>query len=139
MKAQSLRTATTNEVKLEYELGGTGEPVALIHLSLYADSFAPLMDQPALAGYRLLRYHRRGYAGSSRTVGPVTISDQAADLAGLLDDLGIRRAHVVGHSYGGLIAQRPGDTRDLFALRSPDRSASSASAIFVSVEPVEFL
>jgi hypothetical protein len=47
MKAQSLRTATINEVKLEYELRGTGEPVALIHLSLYADSFAPLMDQPA--------------------------------------------------------------------------------------------
>jgi pimeloyl-ACP methyl ester carboxylesterase len=93
-----MHTAMTNEVKLEYELRGFGEPVALIHLSLYADSFAPLMDQPALAGYRLLRYHRRGYVGSSRTVGPVTIPDQAADLAGLLDDLGIRRAHVAGHS-----------------------------------------
>jgi pimeloyl-ACP methyl ester carboxylesterase len=104
MKAQSLRTATTNGVELEYELRGTGEAVALVHLSLYADSFAPLMDQPALAGYRLVRYRRRGYAGSSRTVGPVTISDKAADLAGLLDDLGILRAHVVGHSYGGLIA-----------------------------------
>ena len=104
MKAESLRTTTTNGVKLEYELRGTGEPVALIHLSLYADSFAPLMDQPALVGYRLLRYHRRGYAGSSRTVGPVTIADQAADLAGLLDDVGIRRAHVARHSYGGLIA-----------------------------------
>jgi pimeloyl-ACP methyl ester carboxylesterase len=90
MKAQSLRMATTTkDVKLEYELLGTGEPVALIHLSLYADSFAPLMDQPALAGYRLLRYHRRGYAGTS---------------PGLLDDLEIRRAHVAGHSYGGLIA-----------------------------------
>jgi pimeloyl-ACP methyl ester carboxylesterase len=99
-----MEVATTNGVKLEYELRGTGEPVALIHLSLYADSFAPVMDQPALAGYKLLRYHRRGYAGSSRTVGPVTIADQAADLAGLLDELGIRRAHVAGHSYGGLIA-----------------------------------
>jgi pimeloyl-ACP methyl ester carboxylesterase len=73
-------------------------------ISLYADSFAPLMDQPALAGYQLLRYHRRGYAGSARTAGPVTIADQAADLAGLPGCLGIRRAHVAGHSYGGLIA-----------------------------------
>jgi pimeloyl-ACP methyl ester carboxylesterase len=70
-------------VTLEYESQGTGDPVALIHLSLYADSFAPLMDQPALAGYRLVRYHRRGYVGSSRTAGPVTIGDQAADLGGL--------------------------------------------------------
>jgi pimeloyl-ACP methyl ester carboxylesterase len=103
-RAQSLRVATINGLKLEYELRGTGEPIALIHLSLYADSFAPLMDQPALAGHKLLRYHRRGYAGSSRTAGPVSIADQAADLAGLLDNLEIRRAHVVGHSYGGLIA-----------------------------------
>src|ERR1700730_17078034 len=79
-----MRTATSNGVALEYETQGVGEPVALIHLSLYADSFAPLMDQPALAGYQLLRYHRRGYAGSSRTAGPVTITDQAADLARLL-------------------------------------------------------
>jgi pimeloyl-ACP methyl ester carboxylesterase len=99
-----MRTMTSNGVALEYETRGVGEPVALIHLSLYADSFAPLMDQPALAGYQLLRYHRRGYAGSARTAGPVTIADQAADLAGLLGCLGIRRAHVAGHSYGGLIA-----------------------------------
>jgi pimeloyl-ACP methyl ester carboxylesterase len=62
------------------------------------------MDQPALVGYRLIGYHRRGYAGSSRTAGPVTIADQAADLARLLDILGVERAYVAGHSYGGLIA-----------------------------------
>lgn len=99
-----MRTVAINGLSLEYESQGTGEPVALVHLSLYADSFAPLMNQPALAGYRLIRYHRRGYAGSSRTAGPVTIPEQAADLTGLLDQLGVRRAHIAGHSYGGLIA-----------------------------------
>jgi hypothetical protein len=34
----------TNEVKLEYELQGAGEPVALVRLSLYIHSFAPLVD-----------------------------------------------------------------------------------------------
>jgi pimeloyl-ACP methyl ester carboxylesterase len=114
-----MHSAATNGVKLEYEIRGVGEPVALIHLSLCADSFATLMDQPALAGYQLLRYHRRGYAGSSRTAGPVTIADQAADLAGLLDSLGVRRAHVVGHSYGGLVALQ-------LALDRPDLVGSLA-------------
>jgi pimeloyl-ACP methyl ester carboxylesterase len=97
-------SAATNGVKVEYETRGVGKPVALVHLSLCADSFATLMDQPALAGYQLIRYHRRGYAGSSQPAGAVAIADQAADLAGLLDSLRLRRAHVVGHSYGGLMA-----------------------------------
>jgi 3-oxoadipate enol-lactonase len=109
----------TNGVKLEYEIRGVGKPVALIHLSLCTDSFATLMDQPALAGYQLIRYHRRGYAGSSRTAGPVPIADQTADLAGLLDSLGVRSAHIVGHSYGGLIALQ-------LALDRPDLVGSVA-------------
>lgn len=99
-----MRTKAVNGVTLEYEVRGAGEPVVLIHAAPLADFFAPLMDQPALGAYRLVRYHRRGYAGSSRTAGRVTINDQSADLAGLLDDLGIEMAHIVGHSYGGLIA-----------------------------------
>ena len=97
-------SVTVNRVNIKYETRGAGEAVALVHLSLYADSYAPLMDQPTLVGYRLIRYHRRGDAGSSRTAGPVTIADQAADLARLLDILGVERAYVAGHSYGGLIA-----------------------------------
>ena len=62
------------------------------------------MDQPALAGYRLIRYHRRGYGASQRTPGPVTIADLAADVAGLLDHLGVPQAHIAAHSISGLIA-----------------------------------
>ena len=99
-----MRSAATNGVKLEYEARGVGKPVAFVHLSLCADSVVTLMDQPALEGYQLIRYHRRGHVGSSQTAGPVAIADQVADLAGLLDSLRVRRAHVVGHSYGGLVA-----------------------------------
>ena len=51
---------------LEYEPHGEGEPVLLIHGSHVADSFLPLTREVVLADrYRLIRYHRRGFAGSS--------------------------------------------------------------------------
>jgi pimeloyl-ACP methyl ester carboxylesterase len=100
----TMRSATVNGVNLMYEVRGTGEPLVLSHCSFVADAFAPLMDQPALGGYQLIRYHRRGWGGSSHPAGPCAITDQAADLMGLLEHLGVRRAHVAGHSLSGLIA-----------------------------------
>ena len=103
-----MQLASINGMNLEYETRGTGEPVILIHLAPFADSFLPLMARPELAGYQLVRYHRRGYAGSSKGTGPLTMRDHASDLAGLLNHLGIRRAHVAGHSIGGVIALQLG-------------------------------
>ena len=98
-----MRSAVLDGVTLDYEVRGAGDPVVLIHLAPYADSFLPLMDQPALSDYRLIRYRRRGYGSSPGKADRVTIPENARDLAGLLRFLGIRRAHVVGHSYGGLV------------------------------------
>ena len=51
--------------ELEYDVRGTGEPVLLIHGAILADAFVPLLTQPALADdYRLIAYHRRGFAGN---------------------------------------------------------------------------
>jgi pimeloyl-ACP methyl ester carboxylesterase len=100
----TMRSATVNGANLMYEVRGTGDPLALSHCSFVADAFAPLMDQPALGAYQLIRYHRRGWGGSSHTGGPVSIADQAADLMGLLEHLGVQRAHIAGHSLSGLIA-----------------------------------
>jgi pimeloyl-ACP methyl ester carboxylesterase len=84
---------------------GSGDPVIFIHGALIADSFQPIVNHPALVGrYRLMTYHRRGYEGSAPPAGMATIADQAADCRALFDQLGIRRAHVVGHSFGGVIA-----------------------------------
>jgi pimeloyl-ACP methyl ester carboxylesterase len=58
--------------------------------------------------YRVIRYHRRGSAGSSPVVGPVAVTRQAADCRALLGALGIAKAHVVGHSYGAAIALQLG-------------------------------
>jgi pimeloyl-ACP methyl ester carboxylesterase len=99
-----VESVEVNGVELEYEVRGAGEPVLLIDM-LIADCFLPLLPEPALAdGYQLIRYHKRGWVGSTHTPPPVTVADHAADAAALLDALGVRHAHVVGHSTGAAIA-----------------------------------
>ena len=106
--------------ELEYKVRGSGTPVLLIHGAILADAFAPLLVQPALTDrYRLIHYHRRGFAGSSRHAGPCSIAQQAADARALLDHLGVEGTHVVGHSYGGAIALQ-------LALDAPERVSSLA-------------
>ena len=70
-----------NGAELEYEVRGSGEPVLLIDM-LIADCFVPLLTEPSLAGrYQLIRYHKRGWVGSTHTPPPVSIGDHAADAA----------------------------------------------------------
>jgi pimeloyl-ACP methyl ester carboxylesterase len=95
--------AKVNGVELEYEVRGAGEPVLLIDM-LIADCFVPLLPEPALTHrYQLIRYHKRGWVGSTHTPPPVSIAEHAADAAALLDHLGVRRAHIAGHSTGASI------------------------------------
>jgi len=97
--------ATINGVELEYIVQGSGEPVVLIHGSIYSDSYFPLMAQPILANhYRMINYHRRGFAGSTHPDSVASIRQQAADCNEFMETLNIDRAHIVGHSYGGTIA-----------------------------------
>ena len=92
-------------VKLEVDIRGSTAPVVFIHGSILADAFVPLLAEPAIKEhYRVIKYHRRGFAGSDRTNGPISVARQAADCRVILKQLGIERAHIVGHSYGGVIA-----------------------------------
>jgi pimeloyl-ACP methyl ester carboxylesterase len=104
MQQQQLQRATLDGVEFEYEVQDSGEPVVLIHAGVCAEFFKPLMDEPALAGYRLVRYHRAGYGGSGRVAGPLSIAGQAAHCRSLMRHLGIERAHVVGHSSSANMA-----------------------------------
>lgn len=109
-----MQTATIDDIRLDYEVIGAGDPVVFISPVL-ADGFAPLLRHEALSEtFQLVRYHRRGWVGSTHTPGPVSIERHADDAAGLLDRLGISRAHVVGHSSGAAVAAE-------LALRQPDR------------------
>jgi pimeloyl-ACP methyl ester carboxylesterase len=101
---KQMNRADLDGIELEYEVRGDGEPVVLVHAGVFADWFNPLLEEPALTSrYRLVRYHRIGYAGSSRVEGPVSIAQQAAHLQSLMRYLGIERAHFVGHSSSGNI------------------------------------
>jgi pimeloyl-ACP methyl ester carboxylesterase len=106
-------------IELEYSMHGAGEPVVLVHAGLFADWFRPLLAERALAGYRLIGFHRIGYAGSSRVTGPVDIARQAGHVRTLMRHLGVERAHVVGHSSGGNIALQ-------LALEAPEHVQSLA-------------
>jgi pimeloyl-ACP methyl ester carboxylesterase len=100
-----METAKLGGIELDYEIVGTGEPVVFIHGAFIADAFRPLLSAPALArGYRLINYRHRGFGMSRVSLGFVNIGSQAADCQQLLEYLGVRRAHVVGHSYGGCVA-----------------------------------
>ena len=106
------------------------------------DFFAPLTD----AGHRVVRFDNRDVGLTTkfaRTGGldellaafggeeidpPYRLSDMARDAVGLLDALGIDRAHVVGSSMGGMIAQT-------FAIEHRDRLASLTSIMSTTGEP----
>ena len=97
--------ADVNDTTLAYTITGTGEPVVCIHGAFIADTFRPLLAEPRLSSrYQLITYHRRGYGGSSRAPGLTSIAQQAADCRALLAHVGVARAHVVGHSFGGIVA-----------------------------------
>ena len=68
-----MERARVNGVELEYEVVGSGEPILLIDPVL-PDGVLPLVSAPALADrYQLIRYHKRGWIGSTHTLSPVTI------------------------------------------------------------------
>jgi pimeloyl-ACP methyl ester carboxylesterase len=101
----------------------------------------PFFSEKALVErYRLIRYHQRGQAGSTHSAAPVSFAEHAADAAALLGHLGLRRAHVAGHSTGALIAlQLAADAPDvvhtLALLEPPLAGAPSAGAFFEKAGP----
>jgi pimeloyl-ACP methyl ester carboxylesterase len=109
-----MSTATVGPVELYYEEHGRGDPLLLI-MGLAADARAWMFQLPAFAErYRTVVFDNRGVGRSSKPAGPYTIHEMADDAVGLLDVLGIARAHVLGVSMGGMIAQE-------LALRHPER------------------
>jgi pimeloyl-ACP methyl ester carboxylesterase len=96
---------SVNGVELDCHASGAGEAVVFIHGAGFADAFLPLTSEPSMRDhYRAIRYSRRGHAGSTHMTHPVAVADHAADCRGLLAALGVEKAHMVGHSYGGCVA-----------------------------------
>ena len=100
-----MRLVDVGGVALEVHEVGTGEPVVMVQTALTADELVPLAEHLSDRGaYRVIVYHRRGYAGSSPVRGPGSVVRDAADCRGLIVALGLGRVHVVGLSYSGAVA-----------------------------------
>jgi 3-oxoadipate enol-lactonase len=111
-------TVRTPTAELHYERSGSGEPLLMIqgmsgtHVAWGEPFLAPLRE-----AFDVIAFDNRGIGLSAPVDGPFTILEMAEDAAGLLDELGLESAHVVGISMGGMIAQ------DL-ALAHPERLRS---------------
>jgi 3-oxoadipate enol-lactonase len=92
-------------VRIAWEERGKGAPLLLIQGLGYGRwSWAPIV--PALAErYRVLWFDNRGIGDSDKPDGPYTAKLMAGDALQVLDEAGVERAHVLGASLGGMIAQ----------------------------------
>lgn len=96
-----------NQIKIAYQIDGPEHgPVVIMSnslmssLAMWDSTIEALTDR-----YRVIRYDTRGHGASEITKGPYSIAVLAADLLGLMDSLGIDKAHLVGLSMGGMICQ----------------------------------
>src|SRR5438874_4716093 len=105
--------------EIYYETAGDGDPLVLI-MGLGADSRGWAMQTTALAEhYRVVLIDNRGVGKSSVAPPPYTTKQMAADVLAIMDDAGIERAHILGVSLGGTIAQE-------LVLAAPERVRSLA-------------
>jgi pimeloyl-ACP methyl ester carboxylesterase len=98
--------ADAGQVQLSYQRSGSGPPLLLI-MGMSGTSLhwgEPLLA-PLRESFEVIVYDHRGVGASTRFKDAFTIADLAADAAGLLGALGLERAHVLGFSMGGMVAQ----------------------------------
>lgn len=109
-----MSTLSVNGITLAYEAHGSGTPLVLISGIGY-DRWEWHKMVPGLAEhFTVITFDNRGVGQTDRPAGPYTAQLLADDTAGLIQALGLRRAHVMGHSMGGFIAQA-------LALGHPDK------------------
>lgn len=103
-----------NGIEMHYTERGSGEPLVLL-MGLGADGGAWEEHVRAYERhFRCILVDNRGAGRSAKPAGPYTIKEMAADALGVMDALGIGRAHVSGISMGSAIAQE-------IALAAPER------------------
>jgi 3-oxoadipate enol-lactonase len=108
---------SVNDIKVNYQEEGSGDPLVLIH-GLNGDLTGWVLVAPELAKrYRTILVDVRGHGGSAKPDRPYSIKGFSEDLDGFLKQLNIPRTHVLGLSMGGAIAQQ-------FALDHPEKVRS---------------
>ncbi len=100
-----MTTALINGIDIYHHQAGEGPDVVLI-VGLGAHSGAWALNAPALAKrFRVLTLDNRGAGRTSAPDEPYSMRQMADDTAGLLRHLGLAKAHIVGVSMGGMVAQ----------------------------------
>jgi pimeloyl-ACP methyl ester carboxylesterase len=104
-KAGPVQHVLANGIQICYEQAGTGPPLVLVHGLMGNMSDWRHRVLPMLTGrFRVLIYDLRGHGDTDMTPSGYTSADMVADLIGLMDQLGIAPADLVGHSFGGTVA-----------------------------------
>ena len=105
------------ETNIYWEEHGAGPPLVMI-VGLGADIsvWGPHLDYYKTK-FRCILVENRGIGKSDKPEGPYRTDDMAADVAAVMDDAGVEKAHILGASMGGAIAQA-------FALANPQRVLS---------------
>lgn len=100
--------AVSDGAKLHYEVEGAGEKTVLLLMGLGGHATEWGTQFPALLArtHRVVRMDNRGIAASETETAKWTVDDMANDARAVLDALGVERAHVIGTSMGGMIAQQ---------------------------------
>jgi pimeloyl-ACP methyl ester carboxylesterase len=93
-----------NGINFHYQCRGEGPDIVMIH-GIASNLALWLNIQPVLAeDFRVTTYDLRGHGYSDMPPNGYTSADMAGDLNGILDSLDIKQTHLVGHSFGGLVA-----------------------------------
>ena len=109
--------ASVGDISIYYEVHGEGDPLLLI-MGLGSDLAGWMLQIPVFSRkYRVIAFDNRGAGQTDAPVVPYSIAMMADDTVGLMDVLGIEKAHVLGKSMGGYIAQE-------LAIRHPERVKS---------------
>ena len=113
-----MATTQVNNIDVYYETRGEGSPLMLINgwggnLNSWSTSMVCLLSEH----HRVIMMDNRGTGRSGKPDEPYTMDMMAADTVGLLDALGVKQAHVMGFSMGGIVAQA-------LALNHPDKVRS---------------
>ena len=106
--------AYVNGINIAYDVVGEGEPLILI-MGLGGSRRSWIFQKRAFQKhFKVITFDNRGVGGSDKPDGPYSMVMMADDIIGLMDYLGIEKAHILGVSMGGMIAQE-------IAINYPER------------------